>query len=261
MDKEQLIEMAKDPTLISGIYNYCDRWCERCPFTSRCLSYKSSCEDDDPDVNDMNNKMFWDKISDNSKLAMEMILGHAEEHGIDLNDIDPEATARSEEKLRRDAEAKPVARWSESYIKTVDDWFSPRQKTFDEKGQELVALYKMDLPDTNAEEEADSLRDCVDIIKWYQFQIHVKLMRALMQEEDLAGIDDDLPSDSDGSAKVALIGMDRSIGAWTLLMDHLPGESDSILDVLVLIARIRKQAELDFPNARSFIRPGFDTEK
>ncbi|MCB0550950.1 MAG: hypothetical protein KDD19_25495 [Phaeodactylibacter sp.] len=24
---------------IPGIYNYCDRWCERCSFTSRCLLY------------------------------------------------------------------------------------------------------------------------------------------------------------------------------------------------------------------------------
>ncbi len=33
MDKEQLKKLAKDPKFISGIYNYCDRWCERCAFT------------------------------------------------------------------------------------------------------------------------------------------------------------------------------------------------------------------------------------
>ncbi len=26
----------EEKKLISGIFNYCDRWCERCPFTERC---------------------------------------------------------------------------------------------------------------------------------------------------------------------------------------------------------------------------------
>ena len=39
MDKDKLIEMAKNPDLIPGIYNYCDRWCERCAFTSHCLTF------------------------------------------------------------------------------------------------------------------------------------------------------------------------------------------------------------------------------
>ena len=33
MDKNDLLKLATDPKYIPGIYNYCDRWCERCPFT------------------------------------------------------------------------------------------------------------------------------------------------------------------------------------------------------------------------------------
>jgi hypothetical protein len=39
MDKEELKKLAADPNHITGIYNYCDRWCERCSFTARCLNY------------------------------------------------------------------------------------------------------------------------------------------------------------------------------------------------------------------------------
>lgn len=39
MDKEQMKKLAENPKFISGIYNYCDRWCERCPFTSRCMNF------------------------------------------------------------------------------------------------------------------------------------------------------------------------------------------------------------------------------
>lgn len=29
---------------ISGIYNYCDRWCERCSYTNKCLLFKQEAE-------------------------------------------------------------------------------------------------------------------------------------------------------------------------------------------------------------------------
>ncbi len=31
---------------ISGVYNYCDRWCERCPLSDRCFSYQKELESD-----------------------------------------------------------------------------------------------------------------------------------------------------------------------------------------------------------------------
>ena len=64
--------------------------------------------------------------------------------------------------------------------------------------------------------------------------------------------------DSDGSAKVALIGLDRSISAWMALRDFLPERKDDLIDVLVQLDRLRRQIESDFPQARSFVRPGFD---
>jgi hypothetical protein len=47
MRRRTLTELANNPDLISGIYNYCDRWCERCPLTSRCLVYATEQEDGD----------------------------------------------------------------------------------------------------------------------------------------------------------------------------------------------------------------------
>jgi hypothetical protein len=44
---------SEDPKHIPGIYNYCDRRCERCPFTSRRLNCAQKCPIDgcvDPEV-------------------------------------------------------------------------------------------------------------------------------------------------------------------------------------------------------------------
>ncbi len=36
---DEIVSRASDPNLIPGIYNYCDRRCERCRFTARCLQF------------------------------------------------------------------------------------------------------------------------------------------------------------------------------------------------------------------------------
>ena len=37
MDFKKFSRLVNSPRNISGIYNYCDRWCERCPVTLRLL--------------------------------------------------------------------------------------------------------------------------------------------------------------------------------------------------------------------------------
>lgn len=39
MRPKKMRAQAGDPRFIPGIYNYCDRWCERCPLSNRCLTY------------------------------------------------------------------------------------------------------------------------------------------------------------------------------------------------------------------------------
>ena len=66
------------------------------------------------------------------------------------------------------------------------------------------------------------------------------------------------PKDSDGSAKVALIGIDRSIAAWRLMQLSLPERAEFVVPLILQLARLRNRLERHFPDARSFVRPGFD---
>ena len=36
--------IARDPTLVPGVYNYCDQWCSYCPLTRRCLAFRVHAE-------------------------------------------------------------------------------------------------------------------------------------------------------------------------------------------------------------------------
>jgi hypothetical protein len=86
-------------------------------------------------------------------------------------------------------------------------------------------------------------------------------MRALSgrtEESDLDTETSDSPKDSDGSAKVALIGVDRSMTAWRLMQLAAPETEPSIIPLILQLARLRNRIETEFPEARQYIRPGFD---
>ncbi len=253
MDKQHIKKLAADPNFIPGIYNYCDRWCERCAFTSRCMNFALSEEHFcDPQTRDLNNKAFWEKLSEIFRLTREMIEEGARERGIDLSSIDLQAAQDEQERIDKAAEDHECCRAAKSYSERVMDWFDAAEGLFEQKADELNLQARLELPQSDPAGQASGIKDAIDIIRWYQHFIYVKLMRAVQGELD------DVPGDADGSAKVALIAMDRSIAAWGLMHEHFPQRADEILDMLVYLDRLRKRTEEIFPNARAFVRPGFD---
>ncbi|MBM4128528.1 MAG: hypothetical protein FJ243_00240 [Nitrospira sp.] len=260
MDKKDIFRLAKDPRYISGIYNYCDRWCERCPFTSRCLNYAIEEKNiGDRSIHDSNNEVFWQGLRSIFQETIKMITELAEERGIDLNSMDIESAKGEFHDRVSQAENHELTIAARGYSKMVDRWLRSEYSLFERKEEDLNTMLKLGIGEDKPRAEAASINDAVEVIRWYQHLIHVKLMRAIMQEslfDDTEG--DDTFRDSDGSAKVALIGMDRSIGAWGRLREHFPEKTDSILDILLHLDRLRRKAECQFPNARNFIRPGFD---
>ena len=252
--RQTLIDLANNPNLISGIYNYCDRWCERCPFTSRCMVYASEKEDDDgdPQTRDITNEAFWRKLASIFEETKQMIADWAQETGIDLSQVD-EAANVQREKRRSDAARDELAVAASDYASTVTKWFTD----FDQ------VLNLTDLAPNEAEtDENEQIEEAREVIHWYQYQIAVKLMRALSSRSNEAewpgeAADDDA-KDSDGSAKVTLIAIDRSISAWRLMQMCLPERADSIIPMILELERLRQTTELRFPRARDFVRPGFD---
>ncbi len=96
--------------------------------------------------------------------------------------------------------------------------------------------------------------------RWpYQYFICAKVIRAVRggieEEEEECN---EFPRDSDGSAKIGLIAIDRSIGAWAVVQHYIIDGGQEVSDIIAFLDRLRQAVEEKFPNARSFIRPGFD---
>lgn len=240
-----------DPKYIRGIYNYCDRWCERCPFTAKCSVFDMEQEMEEQlaarnDARDDENAVFWKNLETVFAQTRVVI------HHIPDDEPDPEMERLMEEEATRDEEMNrhPLSTGSFTYAKLADAWF--------EEHAPLIP----DESDPNLTPTERSLADAASVIGWYQFQIYVKLRRALDRddlEEELAA--DGIPRDSDGSAKVALIGMDRSIAAWARIGEHLPAHAGQAMTFMARLDKVRRLTEQEFPEARAFQRPGFDTDE
>ena len=254
MRMKDINELAKDPNLISGIHNYCDRWCERCPFTARCIVYatEQADSDSDPASRDINNAAFWDRLAVIFQETKEMITDWAKENGADLS---PEALAEAGEEMERDqkaARSHPLILAAEEYFRAVEQWF-------EKDSSEMKVVSDIVSSPGDNHDAAEEVTDYIEVIRWYQFFIAVKLSRGMLSRfgEDEYDLDE-RGRDSDGSAKVALIAIDRSLGAWKVMRELKPLHSESIDKMLMRLERLRLQAEAEFPLARDFIRPGFD---
>ena len=152
------------------------------------------------------------------------------------NSADDDSRPRRKRQL---VDNHPLTKAGKKYANAASDWFREFDQTV----------------------EVSDSEDAREVIQWYQYQIAVKTMRALSgrkEEFEEAPELAELPKDSDGSAKVALIGIDRSIAGWRLLQLSLPERAGSIVPLILQLERLRQRLEKAFPEARSFIRPGFD---
>lgn len=249
---------------ISGIYNYCDRWCERCTFTTRCRNFESTDKLSSEEL-DLNNKAFWDGISKNFKNAIEILHKVAREQG-----IDPDKLMTEEEKtykqrrsfIKHTAKNHELSKLCIQYQNAVMSFFNDEvSKVLVEKTKRLVKDVHMGI---TSEEDAvhtmAGLSDCEEVIKWYLFFIDAKLQRGLhgkIEREDWQE-DNGFQKDSDGSAKIAIIAIERSMNAWVKLYELMPASEDVALKVLSILSKLKRKALEEFPKAMEFKRPGFD---
>lgn len=260
MDKKRIKEIVNRPGMIPGIHNYCDQWCERCELTSRCSVFAMEQENPKrPCSNDIENQEFWNQICETLQTTLDLLREMAEKNGLDIDAPVSEEEEEQDTVEREKAFENELVKAAGEYRETVRKWFESSEGLFEEKQKELELKARLALPDSDPEAEAMDFNDIIEIIQWYHTLIPVKIHRAVFQEPfDFPEGEDDFPSDADGSAKVALIGIDRSIATWMRMRGHFPEKEDDILDILIHLDRMRKSLEKAFPKARSFKRPGFD---
>lgn len=240
MNFKDLIKEAENPKYIEGIYNYCDRWCERCIFTAQCLNFSIS--ESHEEIDDVTNEKFWENLTSLLEDAISFLSEKISKDGIDFDEI--EIDIYNADDADNEIDNYESVKIAEDYTKQVARWIKENSGFIESFESKLNNPEKF---------------DPIAVINWYHTQIYVKLKRAYLSrtlEHD--DEEDDYPKDSEGSAKVALIGLDRSLASWGELIHYNDLDENRIINFLLVLEKLKRLIEKDFPYARNFIRPGFD---
>ena len=117
---------------IVGIHNYCDRWCERCTFTTRCAVYEDETGIPE-DERDANNQAFWKKLHDNFDKAKTILQKAAAEAGFDLESTKEniENANMLEHELRLRTRQHPICVLTLEYAKIGRSWLKTQPGMLD----------------------------------------------------------------------------------------------------------------------------------
>ena len=256
-----MIEVKK----ISGIHNYCNRWCERCNFTERCavaLHEKKTKEK----RAESSKKDVWGTVHDNLQEAFGLLKDMLKEMEGDLEDIisdeidNDDLTLKKQAPPATDNQRKQlfshINEASKNYGFATNDWFTDNHDILKDKEQQLKQLHTIGA--THITQDAKLIKEALAVIQWNMFLVGAKLNRAT-RDDDFPMIEDDpIQTDANGSAKVALIAIEDSLVAWNVLREMIPELSDELLGTLATLSRLKKDTLKAFPDALKFVRPGFD---
>jgi hypothetical protein len=228
---------------IDLISAYCDRWCERCAFTDRCSAFACNaaiamCGDTAEGIELAVGRPRLPEQPSNAADGDRFLEDYCNQMP---SDEEMAEFRRLEDARQARVKASSVAQMARTFTGGAMEWID-RHRAVNEHADAIV-------------------RDAFQIACWDACFISVRLCRALSGrdrrvhgEEDA----DDHPVQNDwnGSAKVALISIARSSGAWRALGDALDDESATALgdDLGQLHGSVLKE----FPRATEFRRPGFD---
>jgi hypothetical protein len=245
--KRTLLDLANNKNLVPGIYNYCDRWCERCTMTQRCLTYlhEQEMKEETTRNKDEENKNFWEQIRLAWEVTMELIEEDADRLGVDLDDVED---IELPEHIETPLEVK-----AKEYGSKMHNWLNENQPFIKEQAEKLVMI--------NDEASIIKYKDAMEVIQWYYFFIGAKVHRAHLDLEERRNNPEDefnIYSDNLGSAKIAIIAIERSMDALSLFYNDFKEKEDDILKFLVELSSIKKQILQTFPGVMDFKRPGFD---
>ena len=227
---------------ILSIHNYCDRWCERCPFTSRCRAYAIEMtiriDGFDGELARAVEELPADPAEEWTE---EELLAEAED-AVPDEEIEQEMLAR--DVAHAIAEAHPLTEGADALRKLA--------KPLIEAADGRV---------TAGQPQAEALQDPLEVLCRYQYLVAAKVRRALSGRDRPPILDEDghpYPSDANGSAKIAYLtcAAGRDAAQHMAMIDL--GLASLAAPFTQTADRVLNLIDQAFPGHRSFHRPGFD---
>lgn len=132
-----------DESFIPEIHNYCDRWCERCPFTARCRVFAMEQElpDDSADI-----ETVVQNLTTILAEAKQMVIEKADELGIDPFAMSDEEFAEIRRREKQFVDGNKLSELADHY------WRSAKE-----------------ILDADLQLDEESRGDILSVLEWYLF--------------------------------------------------------------------------------------------
>jgi len=241
---------------IESIFNYCDRWCERCALTSRCSSYaiEKRLENIEKSGGTINRDTFWEIFDSLFEGALKKLTDFNSNEHFETDTFEEMETGLSDIEIFEDEpwkkiEENELVENARFYAMEISQWM---------KNYENDIVSSINHTNELLQQNKDMVLNSIEVIMWYSFFIAAKLHRALRHESD-GYLELPVDSDENGSAKIALIAINRSISAWSIVRSAYKTDQNTTAGFMGRLIAIRRVADQAFPRAQEFVRPGFDT--
>jgi hypothetical protein len=234
MTPSALLELARDTTLIKGIYEACDLWCMYCHATDRCLLFRCSSD----------GRRSGDIPTDRHDFSVDGLrilknLAEAEGRSAPI-EIDAFLSNDRRKKTYLFSLDDPLERMGGSYMHLSNAYLRSRR----------------DFPfDVSPRPSGPTP---LEVFAWFHDLVPARIFRAVLSAGAARAGLDDRTEDALGAAKLALVGIDRSLDALTAMAAD---DDDPRLTLMQAhLHRLTREVEERFPDARCFTRPGLDAE-
>ena len=226
---------------IDFISAYCDCWCERCPLTLRCSAFTAvaavtMCEDESAGL-----ELAFGRAPDDNGVVPPPPDWQKDFVDVGMSADEAAEWTRQHDQRRARIDATSIMQMAGEYMHLAHAWLTAHQQV----GSTPDAV----------------VREAFEVVRHDLILILVKLHRALDGKDrrgtdDGPAEDDPVQNDWNGSAKVALISIERSSAAWSVLASATGQDTPAVL--AAQLNELGGQVECEFPDAWRFTRPGFD---
>ncbi len=265
---DQLLDLAKNKKFEPGIYNYCDRWCEKCSDTEKCYMYaqkqlkkdltpspspKTGEGSDEKDKND-----FMSEVMYSLKTTKKLIKTVMKRDGFNPDEID--------ENIEENAWDKDAHKRYDNVecLKLINDYSDEAHK-FLEKYFTSQEQYKQQF---NLELNQDDIKNEIETINWYHTFLPIKVWRCLYERESIEKEEDKELKEmvKEGLEKYFVLVekcFNKSRQALSGLAQKRQDYGETAADLLnkFNLAEISFREEFNLPQGYNVMPPSFNNEQ
>jgi hypothetical protein len=223
----------------------------------------------DESAHDATQESFWNEMAE--RLREATVFGKAQDCEDDVDfefdyEPDPEYEKR-ERALKTKTNSHPLTQLADTYRKKAHKWLQSSDDDLKAVAEDMLQAAGASFDQADYEEQARQIGEMLEVIAWYHTLLFPKTARAVRSYlehkngEEGGILAESHREDANGSGKLVLASIERSMAAWVKMRKILPHREDEIIEMLAILKRLHRGISTALPDAKSFMRPGLDEKQ